>query len=331
MSENRTIPTSKNRWNVKFVGSSHICKIYANSEQEVFDLFKDEEIESITPFDDFGYVDLIETMKNHSKLIGSYSIRNGTKEIYMYPWGADCVIFRLYKDFDGGYYDIAEYQERGGQLMVPITFTYSNPTDLYEKYFKNEIEKALLDGLLSAKELKKTKAKLFSRKNGNKFWVDKDGYFYDCENYYYPNKDNKAEYNEFHDEPNAVYVKADYAAPQGSNTELKWWHSLDDFLLEFSLKIKNVPGTYGSSKYKVKKRGYKKLPPEERKVIYRYPYLNIDRQLDEGHSPEHIANIWVQMLNPKYFQSGDVFGFESHICNMVKYYQDYRSKNDVNK
>lgn len=322
---NKSFPTSKKRWNIKFEGNSHICKIYAETIEDAKKLFPYEKIEKITPFDDFRYVELIETIKKYSKFLGSHPMRGGSREIYMYPWGADCLIIRLYTDSEGGYFDFAEYQERGGSLMIPITFTYTNPTDIYEKYFANEINKNLPDGFISAKELKKTGAKLFSRKNGIKCWVDKDGYFYDCDNYDYPNKANKAEYKEFHDQPNAVFVHSEFGQYE---KETKWWHSLDEFLTDFKIKADNTPSYCATPKYQVRRQGYKKLPPDERKVIYRYPYFNIDRQLDEGNPAEYIALMWIKMMKPKYFQ--DITAYERQVGNMVKYYQEYRSKNDGN-
>lgn len=317
-------PTLRNRWYVKISGYDGSMKIYAETEERVRSMFHNEKIESITPCQDFEYMQYIEKLVEQSKLIRTDNTAHGSQEWYCVPFGAGYIRFRLGKDMNGGYYDLIEFQEwQLGKYMEPITFAVSNPKDFYLDYFSDkEIKSVLPDGYISAKELKKTKAKLISRKCGEKVWVDGDGYFYSCDDYSYPNKRNKEEYKKFHDNPNAVLIKY-WSKIRGSYTyTIQWFSNLDEFL-EFFAKIKEeTPASFATPRYEVRKTGYTKLPPDERKVIYRYPYYDVDCELRHGKKPIQIAMAWNEMCNPIYI----AYDYYTEIERMIIEYQKWKEK-----
>lgn len=315
-------PTLRNRWYVKISDYDSPMKIYSETEEKVRSIFHKEVIESIIPCRDFDYMNYIEKLVEQSELIATQPTAYGSREWYKMPFGAGYIRFRLGKDMNGGYYDFIEFQEwQPGKYMEPITFTASNPKDFYFDYFSDkEIKTALPDGYISAKELKKTKAKLISRKCGEKVWIDSDGYFYSCDNYSYPNKKNKEEYQKFHDNPDAVLVK--YWSGIHSDVTIQWFSNLNEFLELFEKIKAETPSSFATPKYEIRRTGYTKLPPDERKVVYRYPYYDVDRELRHGKKPIQIAMAWNKMCNPIYVADD----YYTEIERMIVEYQKWKEK-----
>lgn len=318
-------PTLRNRWYVQISGYDSPMKIYGGTEEKVRSMFHNEKIESITPCCDFEYMQYIEKLIEQSELIKTENTAYGSREWYNVPFGAGYIRFRLGKDKDGGYYDFIEFQEwQSGRIMEPITFTCANPTDFYLDYFsEKEIKDVLPDKYISAKELKKTKAKLFSRKNGEKCWIDDNGYFYSADNYSFPNKNNKEEYKEFHDNPEAVLVKE--FGGLYHNYSVKWWHSLAEFQEHFKTVQAETPSFSQKPTYEIKKVGYTKPHPDDRLTVYRYPYYNVDRELRHGKRPIQIAMTWNELCNPRYV----AYDYYSMIEEMIKEYIKWKEKQNA--
>lgn len=310
-------PTTSKRWYVKVSDSSRPMKLYMPDEESIKKLFKDE-IVSITLCEDYEYIKYIELLIEKSVLITVQKNR----EWYQYPYGAGFLRFILSKDKNGGYYDLIKYQEwQTGRFMEPITFTLGNPRDFYLSYFSDkEINNALPDQYISPRELKKTKAKLFNRKNGEKCWVDSDGYFYSADNYFYTNKANKEEYQKFHDNPNAVLVKE--WGGLYHNSSCNWWLSLSEFEEHFEQVKAETPSYSQTPTYEIKRFGYTKPHPDDRLTVYRYPYFNIDRELEHGKTPIQIAISWNKMCNDKYV----AYDYYPEIEKMIKEYIKWKEK-----
>lgn len=312
-------PTQRNRWYVKISGYDSPMKIYGGTEEKVQSLFSNEKIETITPCRDFEYMQYLEKLIEQSTLIKTEHTAYGSREWYKLSIDGGYIIFRLGKDKEDGYYDIFEFQEHfAGKFMSPITFTCTNPTDFYLDYFSNKESKDVLpDKFISPKELKKTKAKLFSRKNGEKCWVDSNGYFYSSDNFSYTNKANKEEYQKFHDNPNAVLVKE--WGGLYHNSYCQWWSSLSEFEKHFEKVKAETPSFSSAPKYEIKRFGYNKPHPDDRLTVYRYPYFNIDRELRHGKKPAQIALAWNQICNPKYVAYDYYVDIEIMIIEYIKW------------
>lgn len=315
-------PTTSKRWYVKVSGYDSPMKIYGGTEEKVRSLFSNEKIETITPCRDFEYMQYLEKLIEQSTLIKTEHTAYGSREWYKLSIDGGYIIFRLGKDKEDWYYDIFEFQEHfAGKFMPPITFTCTNPTDFYLDYFSNKESKDVLpDKFISPKELKKTKAKLISRKCGEKVLIDGDGYFYSCDNYSYPNKKNKEEYQKFHDNPDAVLVK--YWSGIHSDVTIQWFSNLNEFLELFEKIKAETPSSFATPKYEIRRTGYTKLPPDERKVVYRYPYYDVDRELRHGKKPIQIAMAWNKMCNPIYVADD----YYTEIERMIVEYQKWKEK-----
>lgn len=112
--------------------------IYAETAEKARQVFSSENVTDIQPYTDMSYLDTIQELKSKSELLVIHKIpQNRTREWYKYQLQDGMLRFRLYKDnADDLYYDIVEYQFMSNDSLVyPITFTYSNPAEVYELFF----------------------------------------------------------------------------------------------------------------------------------------------------------------------------------------------------
>lgn len=120
------------RWNVA-LKDGNIIKLYYNTKEEVYKSWGDE-ILSISPCEDFGYLKGIEYIKLNSIFLG-YDTRN--RECYKKQLNDGNLIIRLSKDkTDNLYYDYCEYQFQNSKyLLMPITYTLGNISHVMEQFF----------------------------------------------------------------------------------------------------------------------------------------------------------------------------------------------------
>lgn len=293
-------PTSRNRWIVNLEGYNQDIKIYAETEEDVKTSFSTETILSILPCKDFEYIEYIKKLISHSQLLQIQSKIGYNRELYKLPFGKGYILFRLHTDEYGGYYDILDFQRHLNELLSPITFTMTDLTEFYKDYLQEEIASnhQKEQGWISTKELKKVKPKLFNNKGDYKFWVDSDGYFYVAEKMCYPNKRHRELFKKFGGEKEAIYVKTEYG--RYYDDEFEWWHNRDEFLKHFRLKAKEVPAVFANPKYKIIHKGFTDVAPDDRKVILRLPYFNLNRELKETKNIRSIARTWLTLCNSKY-------------------------------
>lgn len=316
------------RWKIKFKyadGSIEETKLYSESKQTAYDSWsKNFEIISIEQDTDTSYMNYINKIKDKSELIS----KNDKKQLYKYPNNDSFILVKLYTDGED-YYDYCEFQRwdcRG--LQNPISFVLSNPKDFCELFDKYVIE--LPQGfVVTPKEIKKMKAKKFHNKDGEVLWVDDIGYIYSSNKFDLPNKNNKSEWERFRDNPNAVLVNYVLATPSNMyNPEhTKWFESEESFLQFYKEEKEKVPACATSPRYEIKKIGYRWIKPEDRKVILRLPYINLDMELAYGTSIADIALSWSKMCDKswqyKYF---DCFDCYDYLVNIVNNYKKWLSK-----
>lgn len=128
------------RWLLTLDHFNNQPKIYAKNADEAKNFFNNENVLSVEPYENYEYLNYINRIKDMSELLASHSIRkNNIREWYKYVTSDGILRIRLYKDMrDDLYYDIAEYQYISNDCLVfPCTFTYSNPTDVYDLFFKS--------------------------------------------------------------------------------------------------------------------------------------------------------------------------------------------------
>ena len=126
---------------------------------------------------------------------------------------------------------------------------------------------------ITPKEVKKICGKAFGRKNGYTFWRDSDGYFYFAYTRDLPNKKNKEEWEKFHDRDEAQFI---WLYSGNYHNRSCFW-CLPDELEQIIRQAKAETPKYARDiEVKVAKQGYHKLKPENRKVICRLPYFDME-------------------------------------------------------
>ena len=112
--------------------------IYAETAEKARQVFSSENVTDVQPYTDMSYLDVIQELKSKSELLAIHKIpQNRIREWHRCQLPDGVLRFKLYKDnADDLYYDIAEYQFKSNDSLVyPITFTYSNPAEVYELFF----------------------------------------------------------------------------------------------------------------------------------------------------------------------------------------------------
>lgn len=130
------------RWILTIQDNKYQPKIYAQTADEAVNFFKGENIVDVQPYTDMSYLEIIKQVQERSELLATQNIpQNRIREWYRCQLQDGILSFRLYKDNnDGLYYDIIEYQFMSNDsLIYPITFVYSNPTDLFDLFFSSSL------------------------------------------------------------------------------------------------------------------------------------------------------------------------------------------------
>ena len=124
------------RWILTLEGNDYKPLIYADTAEKARQYFSSENVTDIQPYTNMEYLKYIEEIKSKSELLAVQLRTDGTREWYKYVLPDGFARIRLYKDLDGEYYDIAEYQFMSNDsLIYPCTFTYSNPAKVYSLFF----------------------------------------------------------------------------------------------------------------------------------------------------------------------------------------------------
>ena len=311
------------RWKIKFKkpdGTESEIKLYYEDKQSAYNLIgKDFEIISIEQDTDASHVEFIDRIKSKSEFIGS----NGNKQLYKYPYNDSFIIVIFRKNGDD-YYDYLQFQRWDciGHIK-PILWTPSNPKRFYELFDKDVPE--LPQGIVvTPKEIKKMKAKKFWNKGGDVLWVDDLGYIYSADKDTLPSKYKNEEWNKFHDNPNAIkvtYVLATLDNIHG-NAKTKWFESKESFLQFYETEKKNVPGYCTFPRYEIVRVGYKREKPEDRKVIWRLPYIDLDMELACGTPINRIAMNWCRRCD-KLLRGQQGFSDFSFFMDVIERYKAY--------
>ena len=124
------------RWILTLEGNDYKPLIYADTAEKARQYFSSENVTDIQPYTNMEYLKYIEEIKSKSELLAAQLRTDGTREWYKCVLSDGIARIRLYKDLDGEYYDIAEYQFiSNDSLIYPCTFTYSNPAKVHSLFF----------------------------------------------------------------------------------------------------------------------------------------------------------------------------------------------------
>lgn len=130
------------RWKLKLENYAYEPLVYAKTSEEAKQVFRDENVLDIQPYDDKSYLHNIQIMKTQSNHFATDAISsNRIREWYSKYLMDGKLRFRLYKDpEDEQYYDIAEYQFKSNDsVLIPCLFTVGNTKELIDKFFGKEL------------------------------------------------------------------------------------------------------------------------------------------------------------------------------------------------
>lgn len=149
------------------------------------------------------------------------------------------------------------------------------------------------------------------------YWRDGDGYFYTASKYDLPNKKNKAEWEQFHDNPDAVLIQ--YWSGAYHKRHMTWFDNISVFTDWWKDIVKNTPSCYATPKYEIVKRGYTKVKPDDRRVIFRLPYFPVDM---DSRPPEFVARVWINEVDKRWY-SGESDMYE-HLVGVIEQWRKWK-------
>ena len=288
-------------------------KIYADTRDKVYSLFP--EALSVEPYEDNSYLEIINIIK--SKAIKGYTDVKGN-EVYHIPHLDSYIRIKLLQQ-DGEYLDSVMYQRWDMLgLTYPVLWNISSVKDFYNTFMGEEnYPEPLPVEFVSMKYIKKSKAVKIINKKNISVWADKDGYIYYSDKFSLPNKKNKEEYERFHDNSDAVLAKMIFY----SDATTRWYDNESELLKVFNEKKKDYPAAYATPRYEILKRGYKKLPPDDRKVILRLPYINLGKEFKLKTPKHQIVYEWSKMLFEYGYEISD-----DDLLFIINTYEEYINK-----
>ena len=217
--------------------------------------------------------------------------------------GCNYCTYRVSKDeTDGKYYDLVQYRINGGRLIAPALWSTCTAQEFVDMYLKPVPEKKC--GLLfSLKEVKKLCGKVQFKIGKVNVWKDSDGYYYiGFQNNW--SKIKKEEYKVMskHRE-SAIYVSFTDGLFGGHKYQ---WFESEDAWHEYWKKTKSEQPSYARTlDYEIIKHGYNKLPIEDRKLICRLRYMNLERELKT--EPSDIVAQWWAKYNRQFVDDKRLF------------------------
>lgn len=217
------------------------------------------------------------------------------KIVYKIPYNSAFVLVQLaYDIIDGSpfYYDSLLFQSHDDPWVLPVTWEMISPAEFYNRFLdKNHTDLPI--SAISIKELKALKVDKFWFKEQKAYYRDEDGYFYFVNKYDLPSKKSKEEFLKFAGNKEAVLARVNVA---GVPKHTQWYSSMGEFLHSYKdLKSETSPAL-GSVSYTIKQRGYTKKHPEDREVVLRLPFFNLDKELEHETCTWRLAHRWCAMM-----------------------------------
>lgn len=273
------------RWQVTYLGEPFM--LYGDTAEQVKDKYSDtmDEGSDITP--------LPYPQELFNKLTALPIIRRDAKgrEYREINCGASYCVYRISKDeSDGQYYDIVQFRRSGGRLIEPCLWSMCTAQEFVDMYL-NPVPDKRCGWLFSLKEVKKLCGKVQFKVDKVNVWKDSDGYYYigwqsDWDKY------RKEEYK-IMSEHRETAVLVCFTEGIYGGYKHKWFIS-EDAWLDYWKKISEEQPPYARTlDYTIKKRGYRKSPVEDRKLICRLRYINLEREL-QTEPPDVVSQMWAR-------------------------------------
>lgn len=298
-------------------------KLYYKDYDTAYENNPDCEIKECDDYDYLKYINRIQ-----QKSIQTLYDYKG-REVEKIPYNSDYILVRFWYDNESNekyFYDGLEYQRHDeNEFTQPITWNCSTPEQFYNNFLNIPEHNDLPIEFISNNQIKKLKGKKFYNKNNKAYFVDNQGYYYmGCKS----DIKYKKEYEEFKDEKNAVWVT--YGVPCSGKEFHKWFHSIDDFQIEYQKYVDNLPRGYGKPTYKILKHGYKKVTPNDCKYLARLPYFNLYKEYKlekvNTYNTKSISNTlarkWCGLLKG-YKMYGEPFQNEDYITDLINKWIEY--------
>lgn len=195
----------------------------------------------------------------------------------------------------------------------------SNPKTFYDDFIADEHIDMPIE-IISQNEIKKPKAKKFWDKNNMTFWHDDNGYFYYADKTdLKQSKQSKQEYEQFHDCKDAIMVG--YGAEPAFMT-YGWFANEDEFHTFWKEHLANHNPAFGTQHYEIIKHGYTLKPIADRKVIFRLPYFDLDKEYKLNDRPRELARSWCKLMEG-YKQFGDWWDNVDWVEELIKRWVGY--------
>lgn len=251
------------------------------------------------------------------------------RTVYKIPHNSGFVLVRVYTH-ENEFIDGLDYQIHSpADFAASFMWTYTTPEKFYKKIMQpkeNIIGKPV--DIISITELRKLRPQRFYYKNNKGYWRDSDGYFYIVDKSDLPTRKKIEEYDRFKYNSEAVLAKFGGGSGIGST---KWFNSLKQALIAYSEYAKAVPSSYQSPFFKVVKKGYNKLHPNDRKVVFRLPYFDLENELkiERGESANEkavshrLARKWAALMDG-YKQFGEWYNNVDWLQDVVEKYFEFK-------
>lgn len=288
------------RWEVTYLGKPFM--LYCNTADEVREKYVDT-------MDKGSDVEPLPYSKELYDKLTSLPVKHIDKQGREYReinCGAGYCVYRMSKDEqDGQYYDLIQYRRSGGRLIEPCLWNSCTAQEFADVWLK-EIPVRQCGFVASLNDVKKLCGKVWLRLGKCQVWRDSDGYFYVG---FSPNwrKTLKEEYKRMSPHRDtAVYVC--WTEGIYCNSKRGWFESEEIWHEYWNKILSEQPSWAGSLRYKIAKRGYASIPVEDRKLICRLSYMDIEREL-KFESPEFVAMIWSRKC--------DWLGVDDMICKKI--------------
>jgi len=261
---------------------------------------------SIKECTDYGYLEHVEKIKTSAtETLLNYK----GKLVYKVPHNSAHVLVQLWYDMIDGkpfYYDSLQFQNHDVIWVMPVIWEVSTPQE-FCKRFLDDAPVDLPIEVISMRELKSLKPIKFWFKNFRAYYRDANGYFYFAHKRDLPGKKAREEYIKFKGNDNAVLA---CMLLRGQPEHKRWYSSESEFLDEYRKFQANTPASHGSTSYEIKARGFKKISPEDRKILFRLPYFRLDTELKYEKCTFHIAQKWCALM-----EDHNQFGDEPRFLN----------------
>lgn len=285
------------RWQVTYLGKPFM--LYGNSAEEVKQKYSSA-IDKGSDIVPLPYPQ--ELFDRLTELPVRYKDKTG-REYREVNLGCNYCTYRVSKDeTDGRYYDLVQYRINGGRLIAPALWSTCTAHEFVDMYLKPVPEKKC-GWLFSLKEVKKLCGKVQFKIGKVNIWKDSDGYYYlGCQNDW--SKIKKEEYKVMSEHrESAIYVSFTEGLFGGHKYQ---WFESEDAWHEYWEKTKSEQPSYARTlDYEIIKHGYNKLPIEDRKLICRLRYMNLERELKT--EPSDIVAQWWAKYNRQFVDDERLF------------------------